>query len=199
MQHLEDAELEITNVRNSTMVNNASLKLKAIEEQFGPINKSPLKFGDGYSSRFEDQIQRTAIASRSEIGRIREYDVDSESDGNLPPVVAIIKKHSSVPRRHNHRSFEKRMHTETTRGDLVLISSVEKIGCSADGNCKRKRPMQPFAISPPKTEARAKTPLDARGSMRKMRTHLLLMMSTLHNAKYDNAIVLDNATLRTIW
>ena len=31
-----------------------------------------------------------------------------------------------------------------------------------------------------------------------MRTHLLLMMSTLHNGKYDDAIVLDNAALRTI-
>ena len=29
--------------------------------------------------------------------------------------------------------------------------------------------MQPFAISSPKTKARAKTPLDARGSMQKMR------------------------------
>lgn len=195
-KHLKDVELEITNARNSTMVNNASLKRKAIEEQFGPISKSPLKFVDGYSSRFEDQNQRTTIASRSLFdnskrstsrvaptssmglvslsralhGRIGESDVDSESDGNLPLAVAIIKKHSGVPPRHNHRSFDKRMHTEIAGGDSVLISSVEKIGCSADGNRKRKRPMQPFAISPPKTEVPAKTPLDARGSMRKMKT-----------------------------
>ena len=83
--------------------------------------------------------------------------------------MAIIKKHSGVPPRHNHPSFEK-MHREIHGVDSVLISSVEKIGCSADGNRKRKRPMQPFAISPPKTEVRAKTPLDARGSMRKMKT-----------------------------
>ena len=72
--------------------------------------------------------------------------------------------------KHNHRSFEKRMHTEIAGGDSVLVSIVEKIGCSVDGNCKQKRPMQPFAISPPKTEARAKTPLDARRSMSKLRT-----------------------------
>ena len=170
MQHLEDVELEITNVRNSTMANNASLKWKAIEEQFGPISKSLLKFGDEYSSRFGDQIQRTTIAFRYENGRIGESDVDSESGGNLSLEVAIINKHSSVPPRHNHRSFDKRMDTEIAKGDSVLISSVEKIGCSADGNCKRKRPLQPFAISPPNIEARAKDPLDARGSMRKMRT-----------------------------
>ena len=45
-EHLEDAELKITNVGNSTMANDASLKWKAIEEHFGPISKSPLKFAD---------------------------------------------------------------------------------------------------------------------------------------------------------
>ena len=62
------------------------------------------------------------------------------------------------------------MHTEIVRGDSVLISNVEKIGCSADGSCKRKRPMQLFAISLPNIEACAKTPLEARGSIRKIRT-----------------------------
>ena len=147
-----------------------------------------MKFGDGYSSRFEDQIQRTTIASRCEIGRIGEYDVDSESDGNLPLVVAIIKKHSSVPPRHNLLSFEKRMHTEMVRGDLVLISNVEKIGCSADGSCKQKRPMQLFTISPPKIEAHAKTPFDARGSMRKMRT----IQPTLRETKKSKFYFVDD-------
>ena len=103
-------------------------------------------------------------------------------------VVAIIKKQYGVPLRHNHRSFEKRMHTEMVRGDSVLISNVEKIGCSADGSCKQKRPMQPFAISPPKIEARAKTPLDARGSMRKMRT----IQSTLRETKESKFCFVDD-------
>jgi len=34
----------------------------------------------------------------------------------------------------------------------------------------KRRPMQPFAISLPKTEIHAKTPFDARGSMQKMRS-----------------------------
>ena len=111
-----------------------------------------------------------------------------ESDGNLPRALAIIKKHSGVPPRHNHHSFEKRMHREMVRGDSVLISNVEKIGCSADGSCKRKRPMQPFAISPPKIEARAQTPLDARGSMRKMRT----IQPTLRETKESNFCFVDD-------
>jgi len=51
LKHFKDVELEIINVQNSTMVNNVSLKLKAIEKQFGSISKSLLKFVDRNSSR----------------------------------------------------------------------------------------------------------------------------------------------------
>ena len=180
----------------STMANNGSLKWKAIEEEFGPVSKTPLKFVDGDSSCFEDQIQKTTLASRSLFDnsktptstvpltsstglvslskalhkRIGESDVDSESDGNLPLAVAIVRKHSGVPPRHNHRSMEKRMDTEIAGGQKHLVSNVENIGSTADGNRKRKRPMQPFAISLPKPGIRAKNPLEASAPMRKMKT-----------------------------
>jgi hypothetical protein len=102
-------------------------------------------------------------------GRIGESDADSESDGNLPLAAAIIRRHSGVPPRHNHRLSDKRMHTGKAPDDLILSPSVDKIGSTADGNRKRRRPMQPFAISPPKREVRVKTPLDARVSMAKMK------------------------------
>ena len=136
----KDADIETRNVEKSTMGNTASLKGKTIEEQFGPISKSPLKFTDQCLSCFEDQIEKTTVASRSlfdnaktstskvplpsslssmklvslskEVhGRIRESDVDSESDGNLPLAAAIIRRHSRVPPRHNHHLSDKRMHT----------------------------------------------------------------------------------------
>ena len=153
LKDLKDFELELSNVRKSTMVNNGPLKWKAIEEQFGPISKSPLKFVDRDSSRFEDQIQRTTLASRSLFDnsktptnrvpltsstglvflsktmhrRIKELDVDSESDGNLPLAVAIVRKHSGVPPRHNHRSMEKRMDKEIPGGKKHLASSAREI------------------------------------------------------------------------
>jgi hypothetical protein len=81
---------------------------------------------------------------------MRDSDVDSESDGNLPLAVAIIKKPSRVPPRYNHRPMEKRMLKETLMGPKHLASSGEKFGPTANGNPKRKRLMQPFAASPPK-------------------------------------------------
>jgi hypothetical protein len=194
----KDVDLETRNVEKSTMGNTASVKGKTIEEKFGPISKSPLKFTDQSLSRFEDQIDKTTVASRSlfdnaktstskvplpsslssmklvslskEVhGRIGESDADSESDGNLPLAAAIIRRHSGVPRRHNHRLSDKRMHTGKATDDLILSPSVDKIGSIADGNRKRRRPMQPFAISPPKREVRVKTPLDAKVSMAKIK------------------------------
>jgi len=91
-------------------------------------------------------------------GHIGELDAHSESDGNLPLAAAIIRKHSGVPPKHNHRLSDKRMYTEKAANDLILPPTVDKIGSTADGNRKRKRPMQPFAISLPKREVRAKTP-----------------------------------------
>jgi len=175
--------LVIIKVQNSTVVNNAPLKWKAIEEQFGPISKSPLKIADGSSSVFDDQTQKMTIASRSLFdisktltskaalpssmglvslskvvhGHIRELDGDSESDRNLALVVEVIKKHSDVPPRHNYRLSDKRMQTEMVGGDSILLPSIEKISCSGDGNRKQKKPMQPFAIYPPKREVRVKT------------------------------------------
>ena len=44
--------------------------------------------------------------------------------------------------------------------------------------------MQPFAISPPKIEARAKIPLDARGSMQKIRAIQATLEKTKENKFY---------------
>ena len=48
--------------------------------------------------------------------------------------------------------------------------------------------MQRFAISPPKIEARAKTPFDARGSMQKMRT----IKPTLRETKESKFYFVDD-------
>ena len=62
------------------------------------------------------------------------------------------------------------MDKEVAGGQKHLVSSVEKFDSTADLNRKRKRPMQPFAISPSKPGVRAKNPLEASGSTRKMKT-----------------------------
>jgi hypothetical protein len=194
----KDSELELSPGRKAAMVNNVHSKWKGIEEDFGPISKSPLKFAERGSPRgpgVEDEMQRTAFASRalfdnsktptprvplaSSTGlvslskavnkRVRESDADSESDGNLPLSVAIIKKPSGVPPRHNQRPMQKVTVKESLVGPKHISSSGEKFGPTGNGNAKRKRLMQPFAASPPKP-GQVKTPLDASGSRRKMKS-----------------------------
>ncbi len=209
----KDSELELSPGRKATMVNNGHAKWKGIEEDFGPISKSPLKFVERDSPRGEDQMQRTTLASRalfdksktptprvplassmalvslSKAGnkRLRESDADSESDGNLPLSVAIIKKPSGVPPRHNQRPMEKRTVKETLVGPKHISSSGEKFGPTANGHAKRKRLMEPFAASPPKPGQRVKTPLDASGSTRKMKSIQPAYKERKGNEYYSNS------------
>ena len=211
----KDSELELSPGRKATMVNNGHSKWKGIEEDFGPISKSPLKFGERDSPRgprLEDQMQRTALASRalfdnsktptprvplaSSTGlvslskavnkRVRESDGDSESDGNLPLSVAIIKKPSGVPPRHNQRPMQKMTVKETLVGPKHISSSGEKFGATGNGSAKRKRLMQPFAASPPKP-GRVKTPLDASGSTWKMKSIQPVKKERKENEYYSHS------------